>query len=626
VPDLQVKGQSIDILGVHRILTPSFEKCLEICGEMPAQLLHSPEDSPIEEDQTRGWLQTAANKVYDEMALAMFQVLPLLQPEDFQGRQPGDWINFCFWPGYRSQILRRRDRLFRVHPATPQEFKDAGVGFWGDPNDAARAQPYYDCSHNRWYHYVTIRPRHLPDDIPYWPGSVWLWFNSQKPRLSPRNFVASLTVTTKPIQGDEEFEVLQLASTEDPDDGDSLGWGNQLATKINGIGVVRDHPEFQFPDRPERDGGRSAEYRAIRLQLQALFMHVLFRATVPKWFDKVKESLREVGFAEVHIERALHDPVALNLADGRARFVCWSTITLQDVLMPPSLGESDGRDLMKSTNIGSATLFCSVPLRPEFICVVRDYIRRVYATIRVFESAISQTNLIREYRRIYSTTTSLVLHHEFHYLLNSQFQDVQQLLASSDPHHIRRRQLAWGMMSAFLAVLYRLGKVRDAHASAADLETARQSFLTPLHELGRQALLPTIRAMAASVYQGHHIQGWATIPALETRDSDTIDVNQLPADQYLTCFLLVNEQIHNFCKHERDGNVSASWTVEWNEETLEIILGYPTPRAQAPLCKTFRYLGELLRESRLGNASVDLKGRILQWEVRLSFGNPGGKK
>lgn len=618
-----------DVWSVQNILDASFQRCFQMCEKMPKKLeRHISRDlHEIKPEMIRGWLEPIANEVYKDMARTMFHVLPLLQPQDFKCDKD---VNFYFWPAYHMVLVGRR--LFFAVDELDEELRLMGCGIWGNPKSSRPIeewQEYTDCSHARWFNYATRRPKHLA----FFPGSVYLWFNTQMPCAStnPYDLLRAFTILAPEagpdVDDDPSAPILRLGA-------DSKGWGHELMNELNNgkVGRHRRNPGHFFPNRPEKPPHEEQPLVDVRCRLLALFIHSAFCCKSPAWFEQLKQELQASGLDSVlNLQKTSIDPVAQDWGDrstNRDLFQCWSTITLQPMLnavpesSPIAAGETTGSlgGTLTNQSIGSSYIFSSVPLRKEYLAVVRDYVRKVYAMMRNFEQAINTQNLLYRARRTMVSQSAVLLHHEFNALVANRYQTVGLDIGKCDPQVVAVRKSAWHSVTSHANFLYFWSQayLEKSPKAKSDLQ---ERFMRPIQSLlSRGTLESTLKRVAVDVYNSNSHDPGATIvfPIADTN----VGAEAGP-EEYYSCFLLTAEIVRNFCKHERRA-VEARWWAEIKHEKLNIRMSCPTTLDEPPAANTFRALIVLLKDLDLGDGNVTINGGCLLWWVQVNLSSSRG--
>jgi len=610
-----VKG--LEIVDAQLVLDRGFQRCFEAAEDMAAAFA-SLRPGNIDLDAQ---VRKTANRLYEHMLETMFSVLPIVQPEDCP---PGRAVNFYFWPGFKSYFTNRR--FFYSCDSEPQPFDQIGLGFCADPLDRrAWGAPVTTCSHARWYHYATNRPKNMS----YFPGSLYRWFNDQIPRITKdrHSLIQALSVTTAPPEDftqDSEiaFQVLNLDPAFIP--GRSWQWGQILADKVNRMAPEVENRDSVFPDRPDRTRPENAkhemQYRTARCMLLALWMHASFATEAPKWLDLLEEELRRVNLTGVleQLESSKTDPLACDWGDastGRPIFNTWTTISLHWMLTAPPadlLGGGEARGNADGTirqMIGSATFTSSVPLRRPFIALVRPWIRSIYGMMRNAEIVIH----LRQQRAEQLMRAGMWLSHEMNKLLNTRYPNVRRQMDKCDPAFVRDRQAAWDSILEFaeLTNLWAKSHTQGDEDSRRRLRARFMNPITELHSSGR--LKAALRSVAGEFY--HTIKP-ANVHIREL-DSPPEQVD-LSIEQRTICFLLSSEMIGNFCRHEKEEQ-EAEWSVEVSGGRLMIKLIGGTELDSPPPSWTFDYIKEFLCNTGLGEAHVGCASRKLTWLISLKL-------
>lgn len=607
---------STRIARIQRILDRGFQKCFEDAEAM-ISAFSSQDPGDIDFDSQ---IRETTKKLYEHMLEAMFRVLPLVQPDDCP---KGKEVNLYFWPGFKSYFTNRRS--FYPYGAPGKRPEDVGIGRSADPNlDPQDWNDHYSiCSHARWYGYATTRPK----EMNYFPGSLYRWFNDQIPRVTDNrhDLIQSLAVTVDPqFTQDEDiaFQVLQLDPTEMAFR--SVEWGPQLANRVNTMAPYVADPNYKFPDRKDRSGMQDVDnderYRPVRCMLLALWMHACFASEAPAWLLDLERELAAANLTGVleQLKASRSDPYAMDWGDrtiGRPQFTTWTTISLHWMLTPPPadlLGVrqsgADKKGVVRQM-IGSATFTSSVPLRKDFIALVRPWIRSIYGMMR---NAEISTHL-RQQRAEQLMRAGTWLSHELTKLLKTCYPNVRKQMKSADPACIADRQAAWDLITQFADITNLWAKANTLR-DPASRDALRERFLQPLHELRNAGRLqPSLRSVAAAFYESSQHEA-LSIPELE----EPGEAPELTNGQRSVCFLLVSEMIGNFCRHER--NQSAAWSVEVGEDRLMITLVAGTSLRERPSSWTFAYIDEFLNNTELGSAKVRLVDKKLTWLVSVNLG------
>ena len=287
-------------------------------------------------------IRPLVNDFYKTMTRTLFEVLRLLQPDDFAG---DNRVNFYFLPGYHSHLINKRIFYQESDGPDGNSYKSFGVGLCGGADGTA--EEYHDCCHARWYHYATTPPR---NQNKFLPASPYHWFAYQQPRVTaddPHDLVASLTFSTDPsVEPDDNFPEHMILNLATPA-GSSSEWGTKVADMLNAM-PHRTHPHWVFPDRGDREQVKDLSYdaecderlRRIRCLLISLWMHSVFESRPPDWWRQLNEELERQSLTSVSesIAQALADEVACDWGDrnsGRPGFTNWTTINLHPLSPRP---------------------------------------------------------------------------------------------------------------------------------------------------------------------------------------------------------------------------------------------------------------------------------------------------
>jgi hypothetical protein len=613
---------------LQQILDRGFRECRALAEEMQQVLERDYPDQLellyIGQDNLKPIIRDWVNKFYGTMTRTIFDVLRLLQPENFTD---GRTVNFYFLPGYHSYLISKRI-FYQEGPGGPdgKTYKSFGVGLCGGAQ--GRPEEYHDCSHARWYHYATTPPRPQRDFL---PASPYHWFAYQQPRLSEgdrHDLVPSITFTTiESATEDEQFpehKLLNLSGLAN----NTQEWGAKVAGMLNDM-PYKQHPTWEFPDRgdreqvmdPDYDAQREEELRDIRRLLISLWMHSVFKSEPPDWWDVLNAELSRLNLTSMAdaIEQALGDGVACDWGDkdsGRPGYRTWTTINLHPLIAPPPVPlfgphhravRSQEASATYRQTIGWATMFCSAPLGFPFISVVRQWIRTVYSMLRSTEVTVLLANRAPHAR---AAQMARSLSHESHRFMEETVNTVLRRISVSDPATAAYREHVIHTLRAMINFMF---MICNAVPHPGKIATERDKLLKSLNDEGEH-LVATIYRVADDVQR--HRTGTrhgpnATVaipprPGTEKRATSN--------EAYAYCVLLVGEVVRNYCNHGPKGAM-AKLTAVVKDSRLDVVLEGPVVRRAAS--ENFAILDNLLETLKLGEAKVEEDDGAHRWRVTV---------
>ena len=586
----------------QRVLDRGFQRCVELAQEMQSvigtelgerlELLHLTQDAG-------SVLCPWTNSLYETMTRTMFDLLRIMQPDHFKDEQR---VNFYFLPGYHS-ILTDRRIAFTESSAHAKSKRRVGVGLCGDPAHGD-LQRYHDCSQARWNYY------RVPQEKNFDPASPYYWFAYQQPRISdePHDLVSSLTATTLTPEHDDAFpEHLMLNLSDYP----SKDWGNKLAERLNRL-TLRD-PQWTFPDRRDHtvlDLEREHELRTLRCSLISLWLHSAFKSEEPTWLADTVNDFKTHGFAGIAaaIVEAQQDPIAVDWGDkstGRPRF---TTCTVLSLLPPvaekpiPLIGPRtpDTPDLIGSSqSIGSAGILSSIPLRINFISVVRQWVRMVYGTFRSAEVAAllrSRASLER------AAQSARMLSHDFHRFMEESLESVLEKLEDDSPDAIAYRRF----VLLTLKVKSSLGYGISVSVDPEKAHRLKVLLVAPLL-LPEEELNLIVHRVISDIQQFNSDRVRVVLDGVLSTSNEAVTV-----DAYVSVLLLVGEMVRNYCKHGHEG-VVGRLSVTREKRMLKFQLeGYGSqPRPGS----SFSLLNNFLEAIELGTTKTEIVDGNFRWSV-----------
>jgi hypothetical protein len=623
---------STALLDLQEQLEQGFQEGFAICERLP-RLLHDRVAAAgpyeIETAGVEQILPQVLNELYHAMAQNLFSVLCKLEA-DRGGNKP---INFYFWPGYASVLLKRRvyytaEEIAGMDP----RFRDVGVGLYG--SELETAEEYHYSAQSRYYHYAWKQPREL---VNYNPGSVYSWFRKQRPRIvsakgRDHDLIASLTVTTSPDLPEQDLKSLderrgsgvlsryQFVRLErGTGDDKPTSWGQVLADKLNSEmrWYVADR-SVEFPDAP---GGSTRPpmtpmKKSVALSLLSLWLHSAFSDEPPAWMTDLETQLDAANFHSVReqLRLAADDEIAQrgwNRNARRARFVDWTTISLHPMLSPPALSNKESykteqtASYMEEHALGSAVFLSSSVLGKEFISLVRPWVRSLYGMVRNAEGLVISYNEMVRTSRSFAMIAGPWFAHEMNALLGKNTAMKAQIGNCSKQSVALRRMVLNTAQSVSSLAYFATAAVLQTNADS--LSALKDKFLEPLRQLAaasqlNEVLLAVARTVYTDVDQNRTSAHKGVIPALAGEGPDARD---LPPDvDFGVCFLLVNEVITNHVRHSQS-EIPAEFSIAQSGPELTIRLEADVSKEELPLSKTLIYLDRLLRAFGLGEVSTE---------------------
>jgi hypothetical protein len=624
---------------LQRIQDEGFRRCRALSERMQQGIERNYPDQLellyIGHDSLKPIIRPWVNKFYKTMTRTIFEILRLLQPEDFAN---GNKVNFYFLPGYHSHLINKRI-FYQEESDGPsgKSYKSFGIGLYGGATGSL--EEYHDCCHARWYHYATTppRPQHditqSPPQKDFLPPSPYHWFAYQQPRITAddtHNLVASLTFSTvKSIAEDENFPEHKILNLVEKNES-SLEWGTKVADMLNNM-PHRSYPMWKFPDRGDRKHASDPDYdeqyeeklRQIRCQLISLWMHSVFKSEPPDWWDQLNDELRKQQLTSMSdaIAQALDDKVACDWGDKHSKrkgFRTWTTVNLHPLIAPPPTPLFGQRDhavrlyeasATSRQTIGWATMFCSVPLGIPFISVVRQWIRTVYSMLRSTEVTVLLRN--RE-PHVRAAQMARHLSHDSHKFMDETVNTVLRQISDSDAAKTAYRTHIIHTLRALTTFMY---MICNAVPHPDKVKAERSKLLASLN-MESSRLVSIIYKVAADVQfyrtgTRHGPNATIAIPAQPSHDGQKI-----PDTTYAYCILLIGEMVRNYCNHGPAGKeAKLSATVE--DGQLDIVLeGQAENR---PVGENFAILDNLLETLKLGKAKVEEKDDTYRWRVSVKL-------
>jgi len=615
------------IAELHLILDNGFRRCRALAERMQLKLEQDYRSQLellyIDPNSLKPVLRPTINSLYKIMTQTIFDVLRLLQPEDFNKK-----VNFYLLPGYHSHLINKRIFYQKKAggPSKRTSYKSFGLGLTGgatgDPEE------YYDCCHARWYHYATTPP---PPNKDFLPASPYHWFAYQQPRITRRdlhNLVASLTFSRNNLCSEDsrfpEHKVLNLGEH-------SIDWGGDVAETLNGMKFVS-RPKWKFPDRgdrkevldPKYDPKREVQLRYVRCLLISLWMHSVFENEEPEWLDLLKSELSQLELTSMlnAVELALDDRVACDWGDEqskRPRFRTWTMINLHPLIAPPPTplyGPSnhasrfqESSDVYRQT-IGWATMFCSAPLGIPFISVVRQWIRTVYSMLRSAEVTVLLKN--REPHARAAQMVRLFSHDSYRFMEESVGTVLRGVGNCSKQQTDYRKHIiqALRLLNTFNYT------VSSALPHPEKLVEQREIFVKALN-VGEKRLLGCIYRAADDI-QKHRVRARTGTPAIVIIPKQpTISKQEASGITYVYCLLLVGELVRNYCRHGPPGHMARlSAGITDGELCIELV-GRADNR---PAGENFAILDNLLGALRVGEAKIEEQDeKQYRWRVTVQL-------
>jgi hypothetical protein len=617
---------STALLDVQELLEQGFQEGYTICEKLP-RLLHdrvaSAAPGEIDPAGVKVLLARVLNELYIAMARNLFAVLCRLETER-GGSKP---INFYFWPGYASVFLNRRvyykaEEIAGMDP----RFRDVGVGLFGSKLE--NSERYHYSSQSRYYHYAWKQP---PDLADYTPGSVYVWFRDQRPRIfgsdgHEQDLIASFTVTTSPDLAEQDLSALDERRGSDgflsryqflriytgPGDERPTSWGQAVADKLNG--EMRRHVtdpslEFPFSEGSNRPGKKSAA-----LSLLSLWLHSAFSEEPPAWMSDLEKELDAEGFQKVReqLRQAASDDVAQKGWDAgkrRTRFVDWTTISLHPMLSPAALTNKEYYERSKTTNyqeqraLGSSVFLSSCVLGKEFISLVRPWMRSLYGMVRNAEMLVLSHNEMVQTSRSLAMIAGPWFAHEMNALLNKNTL-MRAQLGKCDEQSVALRRIILNTAQSVSSLAYS-ATAAVLQPNAESFNELKEKFQEPLRSLAagpglKDALMAVARTVYHDVRLNRNPAENGIIPSLSEKHSDIRDLRNHDIG---VCFLLVNEVISNHVRHS-ERETAAEFSITETGPHVTILLEADVSNETLPKSKTLTYLDELLKAFSLGGATT----------------------
>lgn len=595
--------------GLQQILT----RCKEMQDDLEARFAGKLELLESQRGPLAAALEPWTCRLYKEMAETMFEVLKIMQPEDFAGAAD---VNFYFWPGYHSYLTNKRmfcrsdERLF------------LGVGVCGNMRQTTT---YDDCHQARWYRFAVT-----PVEESFPPASPYHYFELQRPTVTnqPHDLIASLTFSTDlALQSQIDFPEHQVVTLGHSGLG-SIGWGEEVAAMLNGLPHLK-KPGKKFPYRfdlegtPNFDAKRDHDLRNLRLYLIALWLHSAFKTEEPGWWPKVVAELtaQDLNGLKTLMLNESQDPVAADWADERTNRPPFTTLTTicfhplvapspRPIIGPMELARTGGASTADHRNIGWATVLCSAPMRVGFISLIRDWIDRVYGTIRNTE-----VSLVLKHREPLDRAAQMVqiFNHEMRTFMDEQLATILLELSNSTLAAVARREFVILALQNLIDFTYGL---THAAPDPNKVIAFRRKFIESLLSV-KQSILKDVFCQVGLDVQTHHV-GSSTAQVTIPAPQQPVNVLSLRRT-YVSCMLLAGEMIRNYYEHAPSG-AEATFAILIDNTIITLTLEGPT--RGIPPSKTFGLLHNFLEGLGLGEATCegDEKAQRCTWTVRVHFG------
>jgi hypothetical protein len=593
-------------------------QCLTLCDELQEDLWRHfgsllASDDGVNTKKLMALLLPWSRRFYEIVGHTLFKVLAIMQPDDF-ARGP---VNFYLWPTYHSHLVKRR---LHYQPNGDGEYirrSTFGLGLCGNP--AEEVQAYHNCCQATWYERATTR---ASGDLS--PASPYHWCMQQQPRLAGGKHLMSVTFTTAQ-SGELGFAEHQRRYVP-PCPVDSRQWGHKLAELLNA--TERERPTWTFPDRwdvRDHDPAREVELRELRCMLLSLWMHSVFCAEKPAWWnDLMQEASRHSsGPLLGRLSDGLLDDVAMDWADastGRPRFVTWNTLVIEPLVSPPprvAAGPSkrvperpEAYD--EGRNVGWAMFLCSVPLSQAFIMTARRWLRTMYAAMRNTEISA----LLKGRDTVVETGTSMgFLAHDFRGRLSHLANEIQVQAAETSRDAIWFRIFAMRTLQGMADLLCDTSLAARNPAKLAQLRKDFYQALALPAEQVRGFLI--LAAWDVIKSEGAQCGGRVQLPECPSRTE--LLAHGTSITTYTYCLLLVSEMLRNYVRHSPADKV-ATWSVDVDAHRLLIRLEGPVDY-RPYVSGTFDALHTFLATVCGGRAENTCRDRLAVWlvEVPLNF-------
>ncbi|HEU4837762.1 MAG TPA: hypothetical protein VFS90_25245 [Pyrinomonadaceae bacterium] len=607
-------GNALAIVEFQRVLDEGFRVCLDTASTMHEQLrsTNNPNSEKLYSDvqELRKFVAPWVNKLYETMARTLFEVLAIMQPEDFES---GD-VNFYFLPGYHSCLTDRR--LF-YRSTTLQ---NVGIGLSGNPRKAPRSvETYHDCCQAQWYTFATTPP----EERDFRPGSPYFWYAYQQPTCSENTSDLIASFTFSRVAQDLDIENLPEHKTVLLDVTGSDKWGDQVAELLNGI-TYKKHPEWVFPDRYDRrkdsryDAKRERELRRARCLLISLWMHSVFENARPQWWQILMDELQKQSLTSVtaSLLAADADPVASNWGDegsNRAQFTTWTTVSMHRLAAPPPVPLVEARESTDNAfldsdtylqTVGWATMLSSVPLRLPFISVVRPWIRMIYGMLRSAEVHV----LLKDRLPLHQAEQAVrIMSHDMYKLIEESVKTLITEVEATEKEKVDYRRFVLHLLKAQGELAYAFCNAATDPVKAAAL---RYEILNSLQVMGDK-LITCLHQVATEVQEFRMEDNNSRfVPVLPKEDW----LEDMPFETHVSCLFLVGEIIRNHCQHGNGTVANLFFRPEGS--CLAIVLEVPYK------CKpghSYGLLKNALETLRLGSAKFNSADDQSRWTITINI-------
>lgn len=541
-------------------------------------------------DELSEELTHVARELYKVIAETLFRLIEKLQPEDCAD---GRAINFYFWPGYHSVLIKQR--IFYRHFDDVDEW-NFGVGICGRPGEKPRI--YHDSCQARLYHFL-IKHRKKSKIVPLDIHQLALRRVAEDHDDDLPRFIV---VTNKPIPaGGTKKNFCQLKS-----DRSTESWGQQFASFVWNEKVLG---KLLNTDPRTTDQGSFFERRSLN-KLQSLWFHSAFCNINPSWLPSFLEDLNahpDGSHAYRSLRDALADKIASDWGDGsehRPLFSTWAILSLSSWLDPRDIlitkeTKQDKKPNLASKTVGSAAFLSSIPLSPLYLAFAKHWVSEVYNAIRNTEMAMLVHNEQNGMKEAFAAGPYFA--HEIQTLVDRALPTVQESVADDHEQVVRRRRFVLYSIRTLCTLAYSFTNVVTFPTEFTIKEEA-DKLLDPLRKLRYKGVLERdLTAIAIETYENLKRRDGGTISFCNPPQSYEISANDI---QRGACFLLLVELIRNYCGSKRSGP-TASFRTSLDGDTLVVELKGSTDAQKNPTSMSFARLDLFLRFLRVGTANIE---------------------
>jgi len=574
------------------------EDGLQRCVALTRQLMRSLEQKAtgelafrlVTDDELLEELTRVARELYKVIAKTLFRLIEKLQPEDCADSQA---INFYFWPGYHSVLIKQRIFYRQYEYADEWNF---GVGICGRPGDKPRI--YHDSCQARLFHFL-IKHRKKSKIVPLDIHQLALRRVAEDHDDDLPRFIV---VTNKPIPaGGSRKNFCQLKS-----DQSTENWGKQFASFVWNNKVLGRLLNTQ----PSTNTETSLFERQSQNKLQSLWFHSAFSNMNPSWLSSFLEDLKANPAGNpvyLSLRDALADKIASDWGDGsehRPLFSTWVILSLSSWLDPRDIliteeTKRDKKPHLASKTVGSAAFLSSVPLSPLYLTFAKNWVSEVYNAIRNTEMAMLVHNQQNGMKEAFAAGPYFA--HEIQTLVDRALPTVQESVDDDHEETIRRRRFVLYSMRTLCTLAYSFTNV-VAFPDEFTIKEEAEKLLEHLRKLRYKGVLECdLTAIAIETYENLKLKDGGKIFFCNLPQSYEISANDI---QRGACFLLVVELIRNYCSSKQSGP-TAKFLASFEGDTLVVELKGSTNAQRKPTSMSFARLDLFLRFLRVGRAHIE---------------------